>query len=425
MNIGRERAEETSRAERLMPMSTPTHAGDPGEPEPPARTGKGAKLVAGIRRYLPLSVVLIVAVVTVTVAIAHTGQSPTCGQGGAAPSPHNPARETAIPDAATGVDALALRYEPTVKMSKLDGYWPVSVQSVLQERGPDGQGVQLMNKAGDPLADPATLADLKASGQSTDYLQYPAVLADKTGQRDAFLRGIEVPEATIDSWPDADLSAYVRNTGQIYFYDGGTDCYYPGSKTVGERALQYWFFYGLNYYPMTVNTAAMLSTPLQADNADIDFHEGDWEHITVLLGRKNTPDFVWMARHSSEGTLISWNDVERDGTHPVIYPAFGGHPSYPDCGSHARTLLAAAVYDYVPCSPGEYTLPGGRTRLVDLAKVSWSCWPGHFGTAAGTTASSNADDPSGSILVAGPASPLRQAENQSVCSPPTAKKKAG
>jgi Vacuolar protein sorting-associated protein 62 len=366
-----------------------------------------------------------VAAVTVTAAIAHSGQSPTCGQGEAVPSSRNPTRETAIPNTATGVDALALRYEPTVKMSRLDGYWPVSVQSVLQEQGPDGQGVQLMNKSGDPLADPATLADLKASGKTTDYLEYPAVLADKTGQRDAFLRGIGVPEATINAWPNADLSAYVRNTGQIYFYDGGTDCSYPGGKTVGDRALQYWFFYGLNYYPMTVNTATMLSNPLQADNADIDFHEGDWEHITVLLSRDNTPELVWMARHSSEGTLISWNDVQHDGTHPVIYPAFGGHPSYPDCGAHARTLLAAAVYDYVPCSPGEYTLPGGTTRLVDLAKVSWSCWPGHFGTAAGTTATSNADDPSGAILVAGPNSPLRQAENKTACRSPTANKKAG
>jgi len=124
----------------------------------------------------------------------------------------------------------------------------VSVQSVLQEQGPDGRpGVQLMNKSGDPLADPATLADLNASGQTTDDLEYPAVLPDKTGQRDAFLRGIRVPEATINAWPNADLSPYVRNTGQIYFHDGGTHCAYAGGKTVGDRALQYWFFYGLNY----------------------------------------------------------------------------------------------------------------------------------------------------------------------------------
>lgn len=404
-----------------MLMSTPTQAADSGEPKPSG----AARLRAGIRRYLPSVVVLIVAVVTVTAAIAHSGQSPTCGKEGTVTPSQKPIGESAIPATATGVDALALKYEPTVMMSRLDGYWPVSLPSVLKELGPDRQRVQLMNQAGVPLADPATLADLTSSGRKTDYLDYPAVLADRTGQRNAFLRGIGVPEATIDAWPKPDLRAYVRKTAQIYFYDGGTDCAYPGANTVGDRALQYWFFYGLNYYPMTVNTAAMLSNPLQADSADIDFHEGDWEHITVLVGPNNTPNWVWLARHSSEGTLISWDGMQHDGTHPVIYPAFGGHPSYPNCGAHARTLLAAAVYDYVPCGPGEYTLPGGSTPLVDLAKVNWSCWPGHFGTAAGTTAASNADDPSGAILVAGPNSPLRQAENQTACQSPKATKKAG
>jgi hypothetical protein len=52
---------------------------------------------------------------------------------------------------------------------------------------------------------------------------------------------------------------------------------------------------------------------------------------------------------------------------------------------------------------------------VDLAHMNWTCWPGDFGTTEGTTASSNADDPSGAILVAGPRSPLQQAENTGAC----------
>jgi hypothetical protein len=163
----------------------------------------------------------------------------------------------------------------------------------------------------------------------------------------------------------------------------------------------------------------MLANPLAADSTDIDWHEGDWEHIAVLLDQQGTssvPKFVWMARHSKEGVLIPWDQAEHDPAgHPVVYPAFGGHPSYPDCGAHPRSLLAAAVYDYVVCGPGLYTFSGASTRLVDLAHVSWSCWPGHFGTTVGTSKSSNADDPTGQILVAGPGSPLRQMENQHVC----------
>jgi hypothetical protein len=63
-----------------------------------------------------------------------------------------------------------------------------------------------------------------------------------------------------------------------------------------------------------------------------------------------------------------------------------------------------------------YRFSAAATRLVDLAHVGWSCWPGYFGTTVGTTGSGgDADDPTGQILVAGPRSPLRQMENQHVC----------
>jgi hypothetical protein len=329
--------------------------------------------------------------------------------------------EQPISQTSPGVAALALRYEPTVEMSKLDRFWPVSLATVLRARDLSGKGVQLVSH-GQPVASPATPADLSASDSSSAYLEYPARLADKAAQMRAFLRGVGVPEPQIDAWP-TDLSKFVKRSAQIYFYDAGTGCKYAGRDTSHYRALQYWLFYGLNYYPMTVDTATMLEEPLHADTADIDFHEGDWEHITVLLepqGSGYVPKFVWMARHSSEGRLFPWAGVEHDSTgHPVVYPAFGGHPSYPGCGAHARALLAAAVYDYVVCRPGLYKLKANETPLVDLAHVGWSCWPGYFGTTVGTTASGDADDPTGQILVAGPRSPLRQGENKHVCPRPS------
>lgn len=312
---------------------------------------------------------------------------------------------------------LARQYQPTVRLTVLDRFWPVSVKSVLSERDGLGGGVQLISKR-KVITGPPTLADLTPNEDGSAYLAYPALLSDKVAQMRAFLRGLGVSQGTIDAWPSG-ISSIERRTAQIYFFDAGTGCSYPGADTTHYRALQYWFFYGLNYYPLTVDTATMLENPLQADNADVDFHEGDWEHITVLLdqqGAEYVPKYVWMARHSNEGELIPWDQLQHDGTgHPVVYPAFGGHPSYPDCGAHGRALLAAAVYDYAVCNTGLTTFDASSTPLVDLAKVGWSCWPGYFGTTEGTSKSSNADDPTGQILVAGPESPLRQAENQNVC----------
>jgi hypothetical protein len=296
----------------------------------------------------------------------------------------------------------------------------VRVAAVLQERNLAGARVRLVvnGRAG---AQPPTLADLKPSDPASSYLEYPAPLADKAAQMRAFLRGLGVPESIIAAWP-TDLSAVAERSAQIYFYDAGTGCSYPGADTSHYRALEYWFFYAFNYYPMTVDSKTMLTHPLLADNADVDLHEGDWEHIAVLLdpeGSTYVPKFVWFARHSNEGMLIPWRQVAKDPPdHPVVYPAFGGHPSYPSCGAKPRALLAAAVFDYLPCQPGLYTFSGAATRLVDLARVGWRCWPGYFGTAVGTTGSSNADDPTGQILAAGPRAPLRQMENQHVCPKP-------
>lgn len=364
---------------------------------------------------LPALIVLVPAgaMIAVAIALAAGGTPRPACVNQAHPTPLGPAaQEQAIATTSPEIATLARTYQPTVKVSVLDRFWPVSVTAVLVERSPTGAGTEVVSGA--RTIESPTLADLRASDPTSAYLDYPAVLADKAAQMRAFLRGIGVPESSIAAWP-VNLSGAAERTGQIYFYDGGTHCTFAGHVLTGYRALEYWFFYPFNYYPMTVDAAGMLAHPLQTDGTDIDYHEGDWEHVTVLMAPNGTPAYVWMARHDTEGVLIPWDQVQTDGTHPIVYPALGGHPSYPDCGAHPRAKLAAAVEDYVVCGQGLYTFPGATTRLVDLGHVSWSCWRGHFGTTTGTTATSDADDPSGLILVAGPGTPLRQGENKDAC----------
>ncbi len=364
---------------------------------------------------LPALLVLVPtgAMVAVAVAVALGGTPRPACVDETHPTPvGSPSQEQPIGTTSPRIATLARTYAPTVKMSVLDRFWPVSVSAVLAERSPLGARTQLVS--GTRTITAPTLADLQAPDPGAAYLNFPAVLADKADQMRAFLRGIGVPGPSIAAWP-VDLSGAARRTGQIYFYDAGTHCTFNGRPRTGDRALEYWFFYPFNYYPMTVDATGMLSRPLQTDAADVDDHEGDWEHVTVLVAPNGTPVYVWMARHASEGVLIPWDQVQTDGTHPIVYPAFGGHPSYPDCGAHPRAKLAAAVDDYVVCGQGLYTFPGATTRIVDLGHVSWSCWRGHFGTTIGTVAASNADDPSGQILVAGPGTPLRQGENKDAC----------
>lgn len=72
-------------------------------------------------------------------------------------------------------------------------------------------------------------------------------------------------------------------------------------------AVQYWFFYGFN-------------------NGPLNNHEGDWEQITVILSG-DAPQWATYSQHQG-GEKASWSDVEKMGTHPVVYVARGSHANY-------------------------------------------------------------------------------------------------
>ena len=86
--------------------------------------------------------------------------------------------------------------------------------------------------------------------------------------------------------------------------------------------LAYWFFYFYNDYN--------LIGPL----IKAGLHEGDWEMIQLrlVLGGQ-VPDLAVYAQHKHAGQR-PWNQVERVGDQPVVYPARGSHASYFSSGVH-------------------------------------------------------------------------------------------
>ncbi len=83
-----------------------------------------------------------------------------------------------------------------------------------------------------------------------------------------------------------------------------------------QLALQYWFFYYYNKYN--------------------NLHEGDWEGIqllfdvgTVAEALEVEPTSVGYSQHFG-GEVADWNasKLERQDSHPVVYPAVGSHASY-------------------------------------------------------------------------------------------------
>ena len=77
--------------------------------------------------------------------------------------------------------------------------------------------------------------------------------------------------------------------------------------------------------------------------------------------------------------------------------------------------------DWVICASGRFAFRAASTPLVDLARMNWACWKGHFGeakpgfelnrTGEADTVITKART---FVFVAGPISPLWQAENGSL-----------
>jgi hypothetical protein len=335
-----------------------------------------------------------------------------------------------------GIAALARRYQPTMLVTVADRNWPTSVNAILSERGPDGQPVCLVQQRLPHQVCPPTPSSLTGKGAvSTDYLQLPVHLKDDqnpNGQFQAFLRGQYITSGPTDHWLADPGVLDPWYSAQIYFYYAG-----PLSTTKfpkqarnpdvpsGLITLEYWFYYPFNYYPLVFNADLMNEAPLAGDHENVDLHQGDWEHADVLLNPHTlAPEWLYVARHSYEGQFVPWSSPELtfNQGHVVLQPAFGGHPTYlPGCGFRPRKVTHDLSGDWLSCGSGRFAFRAPTTPLVDIAQTPWACWPGNFGEATPLEVNhagvpeNVADSVKHFVFVAGPRSPLQQAENTGVC----------
>jgi len=365
--------------------------------------------------------------------------------GGQAVDGEPPIEQTADPRIA----ALARRYQPTMEVTVADPFWPTSVGALLADIGPNGQRTCL-STASHPVCQP--VQSLPATGTPNDYLRFPttsnpaasALTQRPSAQFRAFEAGLHTVTGTLHHWLADPGILDPWRTAEIYFYYagpvhfGGVAGQLPSWPVValpatpqdvadasdGLIGLQYWFFYPYNYYPLVVRSSLMDGAPVIGDVENVDLHQGDWEHVTVLLDQRTlTPVALYTARHADEGVFIPWNSraLAFDQGHPIVQAAFGGHPSYPNtCGEKVRAKHGGGVLsDWVVCGSGRFAFRAATTPLVDLASpdTPWACWPGHFGEAKpGRETSTVTADTFDKALthyvdVAGPRAPLRQAEN--------------
>lgn len=373
-------------------------------------------------------------------ALSHGFEDPALGAGviagPAPPAGHAGDGDPPIEQTTPRVAHLARELQPTVEVSVADQNWPVSVGALLADHGPGGAVPCLHEKHGPPLVCPATLTTLaKSPGAPDDYLQYPTPQA-KTGspsplngeplvEFQPFEAGQGVLTGSLHHWLADPGILNPWASAQIYFIDAGrVPQDFRGWPVHGPKGaagllnLEYWFFYPYNYLPTLFDRQLMNGAPLAGDEVNSDLHQGDWEHVDVLADPvTHKPEWLYLARHSNEGTFLPWASLKNAlaGTHPIIQAAFGGHPSYTVCGEHHRKT-PVPLSDWVVCGYARFAFRATTTPLTDLRAMPWACWQGHFGYAGpgtiSTVHSSVLDQANTKYYdVAGPPTPLRQAEN--------------
>jgi hypothetical protein len=135
-----------------------------------------------------------------------------------------------------------------------------------------------------------------------------------------------------------------------------------------EYAVQYWFLYLFNFR--------------------LNEHESDWEQITVRLDSDKQPTGVFYSAHEGGGAG-GWDDIQKQGEHPVVYVALGAHANYFRPGRHRVPVGCRRVIGSITrCLRGRRVLVDvadmlGRTLRVgdyDLAELTGRPFVGSYGT---------------------------------------------
>jgi len=173
----------------------------------------------------------------------------------------------------------------------------------------------------------------------------------------------------------------------------GAECYVPlggGPPTVygavhrrkARIVVQYWLFAPFNLWSPVVPAA---SDAWQA-------HEGDWEHIAVVLDAGGRPLHVGYAQHCG-GVRVPWADVptQRGTARPVVYVGLGSHASYPGPGVHGTDprcwrdpkvvvpIFTALGYRLVDHAGGGRRIVAPRLVRLTSTSPAWTTFAGTWG----------------------------------------------
>jgi hypothetical protein len=147
---------------------------------------------------------------------------------------------------------------------------------------------------------------------------------------------------------------------------------HPSPSLNGSVVVQYWFFYPFN-------------GPLD-DMLSAGAHEGDWEHISVVLDEsRQKVTAVYMAAHSHEASWLTADQVQLDdGQHVHTFVALHSHALYPTSGVKKR-ISDSVLLSFLHDRCNDQGVQWRPTQLVNMGEellplVPWGYYNGYWGS---------------------------------------------
>jgi hypothetical protein len=141
--------------------------------------------------------------------------------------------------------------------------------------------------------------------------------------------------------------------------------------------IQYWSFYSFN-------------TGKKVGPMEIGYHGGDWEMAEVVLDSQDKPTSFHSTGHTAIESVL-WDNLTKNGTHPIIYSEKGGHEVHIEPQEPAPYIIHETWSGGVGTFPGSSPKPVGK--LVDLGsklhpKQQFLLYSGLWGSIGGIPISS-------------------------------------
>ncbi len=202
-----------------------------------------------------------------------------------------------------------------------EAYAPITMLREQQNPPCDTSGEQYQPTSVETvLGNPDVLLTRPREGEEQEVVQRAPSAADIAGLGDEYhldLPGDPLGDTCVYAKDFAKLKREGRAPAVTYAHIAHEN----GSSGL---ALQYWFFYYFNQFN--------------------DLHEGDWEGMQLVFegdsprrALAEEPTEMILFQHAG-GEKAGWNDgkVQKEGLHPVVYPAAGSHATFYDSAVYVQ-----------------------------------------------------------------------------------------